>query len=180
MPAVLNEVLTTVIPTARKKGVEVTVDVSGVLPELRGDPERMRQVVLNLVDNAVKFTPQGGKVTMAVRPVDIRDGGVADDDDDGGMFFTPTKPGVEVRVSDTGIGIAEKERARVIDAFYQVDSSSTREYGGAGLGLAIVKRIVEAHGGTITVGANEPQGTSFVVTLPAPGASIAPPPTGTA
>jgi two-component system, NarL family, sensor histidine kinase BarA len=171
---VLHEVLTTVIPTARKKGVDVVIDSEGVLPELRGDPERMRQVVLNLVDNAVKFTPKGGKVMMRVRPVTITAPGT-DDDDSGSAFFAPSKPGIEIRVLDTGIGIPEKERPRVFDAFYQVDSSSTREYGGAGLGLAIVKRLVEAHGGTITVGANTPQGTMFAVVLPAStGVSVAP------
>jgi two-component system, NarL family, sensor histidine kinase BarA len=69
-------------------------------------------------------------------------------------------------VSDTGIGIPKSERDRVFDAFYQVDSSSTREYGGTGLGLSIVKRIVEAHGGTVRIEGNEPNGAKFIVTLP--------------
>jgi two-component system, NarL family, sensor histidine kinase BarA len=73
---------------------------------------------------------------------------------------------LEVRVADTGLGIPEAERTKIFDAFYQVDSSSTREYGGTGLGLAIVKRVVNAHGGDVFVDANEPQGSVFVVRLP--------------
>ena len=73
---------------------------------------------------------------------------------------------VEFRVADTGIGIPEGERARVFDAFYQVDSSSTREQGGTGLGLSIVKRLVEAHDGTVSIESNSPSGTVFVVRLP--------------
>jgi signal transduction histidine kinase len=67
---------------------------------------------------------------------------------------------------DTGIGIPPKERTKVFDAFYQVDSSSTREYGGTGLGLSIVKRIVEAHGGSISIDENQPRGAVFIVSLP--------------
>jgi len=73
---------------------------------------------------------------------------------------------VEVRVADTGIGIPADERAKVFEAFYQVDSSSTREYGGTGLGLAIVKRLVDAHGGKVRIEENQPSGTVFVVALP--------------
>jgi signal transduction histidine kinase len=88
-------------------------------------------------------------------------------EDDGFALLAPAQSKVEVRVIDTGIGIPPKERQKVFDAFYQVDSSSTREYGGTGLGLSIVKRIVEAHQGTIAIEENQPQGAVFVVTLPA-------------
>jgi len=76
------------------------------------------------------------------------------------------RPMVEVRVADTGIGIPESERARVFDAFYQVDSSSTREQGGTGLGLSIVKRLVDAHDGTVHIEENVPRGAAFVVRIP--------------
>ena len=95
-----------------------------------------------------------------------RAGGEVDDDEDGLALLAPTHDRVEVRVIDTGIGIPGEEKQRVFDAFYQVDSSSTREYGGAGLGLSIVKRLVEAHAGTIGVEDNPPRGTAFVVSLP--------------
>jgi signal transduction histidine kinase len=160
---VLNEVLTTVGPNARKKGVSVKLEAEPRIVELRADPERLRQVFINLCDNAIKFTPQGGTITMRARNVT---GGSRDDDDDGFALLAPAQTKVEVRVIDTGIGIPAKERAKVFDAFYQVDSSSTREYGGTGLGLSIVKRIVEAHGGTIAIEENVPQGAVFVVTVP--------------
>jgi signal transduction histidine kinase len=89
-----------------------------------------------------------------------------DEDEDGLALLAPARARLEVRVLDTGIGIPARERDKVFDAFYQVDSSSTREYGGTGLGLSIVKRLVEAHGGSIAIEDNEPRGTVFVVSLP--------------
>ena len=149
--------------------------------EIKADPERLRQVFINLVDNAVKFTPNGGTVTLRARTVD---GGAADDDDDAGFaLMAHSRQSVEVRVVDSGIGIPPRERGKVFDAFYQVDSSSTREYGGTGLGLSIVKRLVEAHGGTIGIEENHPRGAVFVVTLPSaanapPGGQSVMPPAG--
>jgi signal transduction histidine kinase len=159
---VLGEVVSTLTPTARKKGIHLALDVGPDLAELRGDPERLRQVFINLVENAIKFTPAGGTVTLSAHMSD-EDG---DDDVDGLTLLAPTQARIEVRVSDTGIGIPDKEKPKVFDAFYQVDSSSTREYGGTGLGLSIVKRLVEAHNGTIAIRDNEPRGTVFVVSLP--------------
>jgi two-component system, NarL family, sensor histidine kinase BarA len=159
---VLGEVISTLTPTARKKEVELVLDADGAKCELAADGERLRQVFINLVENAVKFTPKGGKVTVRSRVVDA-----GEDGDDAGMaLLAPVRRSVEVCVIDTGIGIPSSERERVFDAFYQVDSSSTREYGGTGLGLSIVKRIVEAHGGTVRIEGNEPNGTKFIVTLP--------------
>ncbi len=90
-----------------------------------------------------------------------------DGDDAAGMaLMAPLRNELEIRVLDTGIGIPERERAKVFDAFYQVDSSSTREYGGTGLGLSIVKRLVEAYGGKVRIDANQPQGTQFIVRIP--------------
>ncbi len=167
---VLHEVLSTLTPNARKKGVKLIVDLGQNICDLRGDPERLRQVFINLVDNALKFTPAGGSVTMRARTVDAA-GSSGGDDDDGFALLAPTQTRLEVRVIDTGIGIPPKERQKVFDAFYQVDSSSTREYGGTGLGLSIVKRLVEAHGGTISIEGNEPTGTQFVVSIPSATAS---------
>jgi signal transduction histidine kinase len=166
IPAVLGEVVTTITPNARKKGVTVKLETEPKLIELRADPERLRQVFINLCDNAMKFTPKGGTITMRARTVQ-GSADAAGDDDDGFALMAPAQAKLEVRVIDTGIGIPPKERQKVFDAFYQVDSSSTREYGGTGLGLSIVKRIVEAHGGTIGIEENQPQGAIFVVTLPA-------------
>ena len=162
---VLHEVLTTVTPNARKKGVAVKLEVDPKLVELRADPERLRQVFINLVDNALKFTPKDGTITVRARNVEVS-GGPGGDDDEGFALLAPAQTKLEVRVMDTGIGIPPKERTKVFDAFYQVDSSSTREYGGTGLGLSIVKRIVEAHGGSISIDENQPRGAVFIVSLP--------------
>jgi signal transduction histidine kinase len=170
---VLNEVHSTLTPIARKKGVDIIVDPDVSQTELRADPERLRQVFVNLVDNAIKFTPQGGSVTMRARTVSAQ----PQDADDGFALMAPAMTKVEVRVLDTGIGIPEKERQKVFDPFYQVDSSSTREYGGTGLGLSIVRRLVEAHGGTVEITGNVPRGTVFVISLPpATLSSVRPPP----
>jgi signal transduction histidine kinase len=160
---VLQEVVSTLTPTARKKNVQLALDVATDLHELRGDPERLRQVFLNLTENAIKFTPSGGVVTLRAR---MSDESGESDDDDGLTLLAPTRSRLEVRVSDTGIGIPDREKPKVFDAFYQVDSSSTREYGGTGLGLSIVRRLVEAHSGTIAIEDNTPRGTVFVVSLP--------------
>jgi signal transduction histidine kinase len=169
---VLGEVVSTLTPTARKKGVELRLDARTELAELRGDPERLRQVFLNLVENAIKFTPVAGTVTLAARMAEDDD----PDSDEGGLsLLAPTRARLEVRVSDTGIGIPARERGKVFDAFYQVDSSSTREYGGTGLGLSIVKRLVEAHSGRMRIEDNQPKGTVFVVSLPQAAPTQAPP-----
>ena len=168
---VLDEVVSTLTPTARKKGVNLQLDVGGGLCELKGDPERLRQVFLNLVENAIKFTPAAGLVTLGARMVE--DAGDGTGDDDGLSLLAPMRALLEVRVSDTGIGIPGREKAKVFDAFYQVDGSSTREYGGTGLGLSIVKRLVEAHAGSIRIEDNAPRGTVFVVSLPQPTPTVA-------
>jgi signal transduction histidine kinase len=167
---VIGEVVSTLTPTARKKSVSLDLKVDKGLAPLRGDPERLRQVFLNLTENALKFTPAGGSVTLSAKMVA---GEVGDEDDDAGLaLLAPTRRRLEVGVADTGIGIPAREREKVFDAFYQVDSSSTREYGGTGLGLSIVKRLVEVHGGSIRIEDNQPKGTVFIVSLPqgAPGA----------
>jgi signal transduction histidine kinase len=173
--SVLHEVVTTLAPTARKKGVKLALDAASPLADVRGDPERLRQVFLNLVENAIKFTPTDGAVTLRARMVKL-DEGASVADDEGLALLEPTRGQLEVCVLDTGIGIPPRERTKVFDAFYQVDSSSTREYGGTGLGLSIVKRLVEGHGGAIRIEENRPKGTVFVVTLPqaAPAAAAVP------
>jgi signal transduction histidine kinase len=173
---VLDEVISTLAPIARRKAVTLRLEHDGSATELRADPERLRQVFINLVDNALKFTPEKGVVTLRVRTV-TSSSEEGSDMDAGFALMAPAAARVEVRVIDTGIGIPEHEREKVFDPFYQVDSSSTREYGGTGLGLSIVKRLVEAHGGGVSIEGNVPRGAVFVVTLPAgTQASMRPPP----
>jgi two-component system phosphate regulon sensor histidine kinase PhoR len=121
---------------------------------MAGDEGRLVQVLTNLLDNAVKYTPTGGTITVAAKL--IPEIGILEQ----------SGQTIEVSVADTGIGIPEQDRPRVFERFYRVDKARSRELGGTGLGLAIVKHIVEGHGGQVWVEANQPQGSRFVVRLP--------------
>ncbi len=160
---ILRDVCSTLLPHAKKKGVELVFDCKEEAFTVRVDPVRLQQVFTNIVENAVKFTEAGGSVRITDRIVEEDDG---TDDEIGFAIMASKTSYVEVRVADTGLGIPEGERDRVFDAFYQVDSSSTREHGGTGLGLAIAKRVVLAHGGSIAIEGNTPRGTVFVVRIP--------------
>jgi two-component system, NarL family, sensor histidine kinase BarA len=161
---ILKDIVHTLTPTARTKGVILSATGDAGIPSLWGDAARLRQVFLNLTENAIKFTPSGGHVTLSAQITHVE---LPVDEEGPAIVLRGVKrPMVEVRVADTGIGIPETERPRVFDAFYQVDSSSTREQGGTGLGLSIVKRLVDAHDGTVEIEGNEPCGTVFVVRIP--------------
>lgn len=110
-----------------------------------GDPDRLKQLILNLVDNAIKYTPPGGEVTMSL---------------------TKGTGNARLEVSDTGIGIPTEDLPFIFDRFYRVDKARTRAQGGSGLGLSIAKWIAEAHGGNIEVTSVAGQGSTFSVTLP--------------
>lgn len=166
MRAVLADVVTTMTPAAIDKGVYLDLslpkkDTEEALPLVSGDPDRLHQVFLNLVENAVKFSAPGGYVTLSAAPSDS-----AHSDEVGYILFAPLRKCLAVRVADTGPGIPERSKTRIFDAFYQLDHSSTREHAGTGLGLAIAKRILDAIGGTVHVEDNDPQGAVFVVELP--------------
>ena len=173
---VITAATSTLAPTAQKKSVTLKVEVPGEVPAVHADPERLRQVFLNLIENAIKFTPEGASITIRGRLLPVtEDAG----DSAGFALMAPVQSRVEIRVIDQGIGIPDREKLKVFDAFYQVDSSSTREYGGTGLGLSIVKRLVDAHEGTIRIEDNFPRGAVFVITLPvhqSTGNSVRPPP----
>lgn len=132
-------------PTAERKGQTMTVMLGDRLPELRGDADRLVDAVINLLDNAVKYTPEGGTITIDA---------AADGD------------GARIAVTDTGIGIPPKELSRIFERFYRVDRGRSREQGGTGLGLSIVKHVVEAHGGRVTVESTVGHGTKFSLYLP--------------
>jgi len=171
VPPLLEDVIETMTPSAKKKGITLGLEVDHDMCELYGDLERLRQVLLNLVENALKFTPTGGCVSLGGRMTTMESKTGAD----GGLVLLGARrPAIELTVADSGIGIPPAERERVFDAFYQVDSSSTREQGGTGLGLSIVKRLVDSHDGTVRIEDNQPRGTLFVITLPVKRASIAP------
>jgi two-component system, NarL family, sensor histidine kinase BarA len=167
---ILRDVSQTVTPAARKKDVEIVVDVENGLPLIWADAERLRQVFLNLTENAIKFTPPKGRVTLSAKITSLD--AVRPEDAGGVVILSARRTAIEFRVSDTGIGIPEGERSRVFDAFYQVDSSSTREQGGTGLGLSIVRRLVDGHDGIVRITDNVPKGTVFIVTIPVKRATI--------
>ena len=169
--AVLDEVREMCVPEAEKKQVKIEAAWADDVPFIQADPVRLRQILINLVGNAVKFTPASGHVELSIRVTEIRvrtEGDEAEEDDGGfgaALMMAPERA-VEFAIKDTGIGIPEAEIAKIFDAFYQVDGSSTREYGGAGLGLSIAKSLVDAHHGTIRVESRPARGTTFFVVLP--------------
>lgn len=131
--------------TIREKKLSLRVDIPGGLPQVAADEKRLSQVLLNLLDNAVKYTPDGGAVTVRAAVKE--------------RF-------VQIDVVDTGIGIPEKDLPRIFERFYRVDKGRSRELGGTGLGLSIVKHIVLAHGGDVWVESLLAQGSTFCFTLP--------------
>jgi signal transduction histidine kinase len=144
MPALIKQVVTTTESLARNKGLALSAEIADGLPPGRGDERRLTQVLLNLVGNAIKFT-DAGSVRISAAAADGR--------------FT-------VAVSDTGPGIAEADQARIFEEFQQVDNTNTRKKGGTGLGLAIAKRILEMHGGTLSVESVLGRGSVFRMILP--------------
>jgi signal transduction histidine kinase len=151
LSALVERLLPLIKPMADKKRQSLTVAIPPDLPSVSGDEDRLVQVLTNLVDNASKYTPEGGTIHVAGSVVRRRAGGPAQ---------------VELSVTDTGIGIPEADRPRIFERFYRVDKARSREMGGTGLGLSIVKHIVEGHGGKIWVEGNQPVGSRFVLRLP--------------
>lgn len=135
---------------ADKKRHRLLSSVNPALPPVKGDEERLVQVLTNLLDNAVKYTPVGGTITVDAR-----------------FAPAPADRMIDLSVADTGIGIPEPDRPRVFERFYRVDKARSRELGGTGLGLAIVKHLVEGLSGQVWVEATPPHGSRFVVRLPA-------------
>lgn len=166
LPAVVEAVAAAVEPQARQRQIDIEIAGYGG-PRAEGDERKIRQVLWNLVANAIKFTPHGGHVRIeaVVGPLSPQS--------DGGRFGVPDDVdsaddlGVRLRVVDDGIGISPEKQRHIFEPFFQVDSSSTREYGGTGLGLTLAKRYIEAHGGQIWVDSRLGKGSTFTISLPA-------------
>ena len=131
-------------PLADKKNITIVREGEASL-SAKLDEQKMKQLLLILVDNAVKYTPEGGKVTVRV--------------------MSPAAKKIRIEVEDTGIGISEADKERIFDRFFRVDKARSREMGGNGLGLAIAQEIVSLHGGTISVESEVGEGTKFIVAL---------------
>ncbi|MFT3835388.1 MAG: ATP-binding protein [Myxococcaceae bacterium] len=154
-PVEVNRAAQRAIETVRPKAEARRISIFTRLPvplTVKGDERGVEQVLLNLLDNAVKYTPPGGEVTLAGKALE---------------------DGVELWVKDTGVGIEPKHQPRIFERFYRVDKGRSREMGGTGLGLSIVKHLVNAMGGEVRVESTPGSGSTFFVTLPGP-AELAP------
>lgn len=144
MEKVINNVVSMLYPQANSKKLNLTTEISP-LPAILANEDMMRQLLINLIDNAIKYTPPNGKVTVEAASV---------------------KGGVQIKIKDTGLGIPVASLPRLFERFYRVDKARSREMGGTGLGLAIVKHIVEANNGNVQVESKVGEGTEFIVYLP--------------
>jgi PAS domain S-box-containing protein len=143
----INDCVRMVASKVADGGVRLIVENKGPLPALRADERALKQVLLNVLSNAIKFTPQGGSVTVAAEAMNGRR--------------------LDIRISDTGIGIAEEVIKDLFLPFRQADASISRRFGGSGLGLAISKKLMELHGGEISIDSHPGRGTRVTLHMPA-------------
>jgi two-component system phosphate regulon sensor histidine kinase PhoR len=143
---------------AARGQVEIARALPADLPPLYADSDRVEQVLVNLIDNAVKYTPPGGRVTVNARVASGADAPARD---------AAHGEWIEICITDTGIGVPKGDLPRLTERFYRVDKARSRELGGTGLGLAIVKHIVQAHGGALRIDSELGKGTCVHVYLPA-------------
>jgi len=129
---------------ARDADLDLVMNI-GELPEIKADPRALKQVILNLLTNAVKFTPEGGRVEIEARPV---------------------PQGIRIRVIDSGIGIAAKDLPRIGRPFEQIESQQSKAHAGSGLGLALARSLVEMHGGEFSLESEVGKGTTVTLVLP--------------
>lgn len=138
---------------ALEKHIALKLTISGTIPSINIDPTRIEQVISNLVTNAIRHTPNGGNITVSIKPFDRK------------PAYQIEKASVLISVADTGEGIPPEHLPHVFERFYRVEESRSREDGGAGLGLAIVKHLVLAHGGNVWAESEIGKGSTFYVTL---------------
>jgi two-component system sensor histidine kinase ResE len=132
---------------ATQNNVKIIVDAASEIPTLQVDPDRMTQVLTNVLDNALRHTPAGGHINLSAKPV---------------------AAGVQFSIQDSGPGIQDEDVNRIFNRFYRADKSRTRDDGGSGLGLAIAKSIVQALGGQIRAESAPGQGLTVIINLPLP------------
>jgi signal transduction histidine kinase len=149
--AVVQKLIASIQPLASSRQIRLQIDAPESL-RVSADPERIRQLLFILLDNAIKYTPEGGEVTVSVRE-----------------SIRQKKKGVYLQVRDTGIGIPPEHQPRIFDRFYRGDADRSRQTGGTGLGLSIARSIAEAHQGSIEVSSREGEGSTFTAWIPAGG-----------
>jgi two-component system sensor histidine kinase VicK len=152
MLSMLEEVMDRFTVQAHQRGMELLVQTEEELPLVAVDRDAVDQVLDNLVSNAIKYSPDGGQVTLSARRIGEEQGQ--------GTNW------VEITVQDQGIGIPKKDLSRIFERFYRVDKARSRDMGGTGLGLSIALEIIKAHGGTIQIDSETGKGTSVIFTLP--------------
>ena len=145
LPRLVAEVVRKLSIDAANHNHELTLEKKSDIPPFYGDRDRIEQVITNIVSNAIKYTPDGGKIHVEY-----------------GYEFTDAV----VTVTDTGIGIPESDISRIFERFYRVDKARSRKYGGTGLGLAMAKEIIEAHGGKIEITSKPGKGTTVTIKVP--------------
>ena len=145
VPELLQAAFDSVSPLGEAKKQVLERKCPEGIPLLSGDSQKIHQMLVNLLQNAINYTPQGGRITLEGRR---------------------TEGGVQFEVTDTGIGIPAEDLPRIFERFYRVDKGRSRELGGTGLGLSIVKHIAEAHGGRVSVESQLGKGSRFTVSLP--------------
>src|SRR5438874_428983 len=146
LPTLVGELLAEVEPLIDKARLSASTELDGDLPAVESDRQKVKQIALNLLTNAIKFTPYGAVHVRAA--------------------YDAQREEVAIAVQDTGIGIAEKDQQKIFEDFRQADDSVTRQYGGAGLGLSICRRLANMLGGTLTVESNVGAGSTFTLRVP--------------
>jgi signal transduction histidine kinase len=162
---VLDNVRAALEPRARQRSIRLLTECDAGSPTIWTDATRLGQILLSLGDNALKFTPEGGQVRVAVHRVN-RGIGQGNSDIAGLVLAERVEQVLEIRVTDTGIGIPDSAKTKVFDAFYQLQANAEHGRSGSGLGLSIVKHLVEAQLGKVWVEDNQPQGAVLIVNLP--------------
>jgi len=153
LPVVMDDIMKDMALLTEQKSLNIAIDIPGTFPTLIADRQKFDLIVMNLLHNAIKFTPSGGQVMLKAYA--------------NGDYAT-------ILISDTGIGIPQEKFDKIFDRFYQIEPSLTREFGGIGLGLAIARGMVEVCGGEISVESQVGQGTTFTFTLPLDNTNLAP------
>jgi len=161
--APVDMIIASLASKAEEKSISIHKEIPSDLPQAYGNSDKVEQIFINLINNAIKFTPEGGHVYVSARLVHGSEFGVRSEEKQ--TAIQNPQSAIEVSVADSGVGIPADELEKIFDRFYQVEKSLTRKIQGIGLGLSIIKGLVEAQGGKIWVESEVDKGTKFTFTL---------------